>query len=73
MACLMLIAAVASGADPEGRVAGRVSYVAGREITPALGYEVLKTKSFLPPDFNDRHLAELWTQWPEPWKSQYAA
>lgn len=43
-----------------------------QEVTAEDGYRILKSKPFLPADFHDRHLEQLWTVWPEPWKTKYA-
>lgn len=38
--------------------------------TPADGYRILRTKSYLPPDFDEATFRELWTVWPEPERSR---
>jgi mono/diheme cytochrome c family protein len=43
---------------------------AGETASPERGYEVLRQRCFLPPDFDDAVFAELWTVWPEPERSQ---
>ncbi len=46
--------------------------MSGAEFSPAAtrGLEVLRTHSFLPPDFDEAVLDSLWTTWPEPERTQ---
>ncbi len=36
------------------------------EPSPERGYHILRTKGFLPPDFDQQVFDELWKMWPEP-------
>lgn len=57
--CLFIAAVVLSLTLPPKSSAG--------DITPAdRGYSFLRSHQFLPPDFDEDVLAELWTTWPEP-------
>ena len=38
--------------------------------SPERGYEILRQRCFLPPDFDEAVFADLWTVWPEPERSQ---
>ncbi|HEY2894060.1 MAG TPA: cytochrome c, partial [Pirellulales bacterium] len=39
----------------------------------ARGYQILRTKAFLPPDFDQETFDQLWQSWEEPLRSQAAA
>lgn len=47
---------------------GRV-WASDRVADAARGYEALRTREFLPPDFDEEVFAALWTVWPEPERS----
>jgi hypothetical protein len=44
-----------------------------RTLSPQRGYEVLRTKPFLPADFDDGVFNNLWTVWPEDARKKAAA
>jgi len=39
-------------------------------VDPVTGWNVLTQHQFLPPDFDDKVFAELWTVWPEPERTE---
>jgi cytochrome c5 len=48
-----------------------IPHLSAGEPTPAeRGYKVLRTKQFLPPDFDQQTFDALWKVWPEPLRSQ---
>jgi mono/diheme cytochrome c family protein len=51
-------------------IAAPVCAEEGLTANSQAGWEVLTTHRFLPPDFDDEVLAELWTVWPEPERSE---
>lgn len=52
---------------------GAGDVAANRDETAAeRGYRILRTKPFLPADFDDEVFADLWMSWPEPLRTQAA-
>ncbi len=43
------------------------------EANARRGYELLTTKAYLPPDFDQQTFDEVWKAWEEPLRSQAAA
>jgi mono/diheme cytochrome c family protein/cytochrome c553 len=54
-------------------LAGDKGTPSGHDPFAARGYELLSTKPFLPPDFDQEVFDELWKVWEEPSRSQAAA
>jgi mono/diheme cytochrome c family protein len=62
----------AAGALAGDTLAGNTGAPPGHDPFAARGYELLSTKPFLPPDFDQEVFDQLWKVWEEPSRSQAA-
>ncbi|MBT4864701.1 MAG: hypothetical protein HON53_06185, partial [Planctomycetaceae bacterium] len=71
LSALLMLAGIstktAEAAPPSTTAAPRSETAAER------GYRILRTRPFLPPDFDQRTFEVLWTVWPEPLRSKAKA
>ena len=48
----------------------RIDSTVAEETAAERGYRLLTTKAYLPPDFDQEVLKDLWKVWPEDWRQK---
>jgi mono/diheme cytochrome c family protein len=68
-----LLILVGDGAQAADTAPPSTTAVPPSETAAERGYRILRTRPFLPPDFDQRTFDVLWTVWPEPLRSKAKA
>lgn len=68
--CLLFVGLLAVGSSPLAAQSASVSAEANFTPSAARGYQLLTTKAYLPPDFDQQVFDELWKTWPKELRNQ---